>query len=42
MGKVELLFLGNFLLVLTKFAFLEGEWGPGYHSMRFRHFPNIS
>ena len=31
-----------FLLVLTKFLFCQGDWPVGYHSMKFRYFPDIS
>ena len=41
-GKVSLLFSKSFLLVLTKISFWHGDWALGYHSMEFRHFPNIS
>ena len=30
------------LLILAKFSFWPGDWALGYHSMRFRHFPNVS
>ena len=40
-GKVLLLFLGTFLLVLTKLSFWQGEWTLGYHFLKFRHFANI-
>ena len=40
-GKVSFLFSKSFLLVLTKLAFWHEDWEL-YHSMKFRHFPNIS
>ena len=33
--------IATFLLVLAKFLFWQGPWILGYHSMKFRHFPNI-
>ena len=30
------------MLLLTKFSFWQEDWAPDYHSMRFRHFPDIS
>ena len=30
------------MLVLTKFAFLREDWVPGYNSMKFKDFPEIS
>ena len=41
-GKVELLFFGTFSPVQAKFLFWLGGWALGYHSMKFRYFPNIS
>ena len=41
-GKVSFLFSKSFLPVLTKLLFWQGDWALGYHSMKFRHFPNIS
>ena len=41
-GKVQFLFLKNVLLALTKFSFWSGDWALGFHSMKFRHFPDIS
>ena len=41
-GKVYFLFFKNFLLVLTKFLFGQGDWALGYLSMEFRHFSGIS
>ena len=35
-------FLKSVLLVLTKFSFWQGDWAIGYHSMKFRHFSDIS
>ena len=32
----------EFLLVLTKFSFRHKDWALGYHSVKFRHFPDIS
>ena len=32
----------SFLLVLTKLSIWPGDWALGYHSMGFRHFPEIS
>ena len=40
MGRVWLLFVGSFLLFLTKFLFLHGDWALGYRSMSFRYFSN--
>ena len=40
--KFSLGFFKRFLLVLTKFSFWQGDWALGYHSMKFRHFPDIS
>ena len=31
-----------FLLLLTKLLFWQGSWTLGYHSIEFRHFPDIS
>ena len=41
-GKVYFLFFKSFLLVLTKFSFWQEDWALGYHSMKCRHFPDIS
>ena len=30
------------LLVLIKSSFFQGDWALGYHSMKFKHFPDIS
>ena len=38
----HVLFFKTFLLVLTKFPFLQEKLTLGYHSMKFRHFPDIS
>ena len=40
-GRAESLFFGAFLLVLAKLLFWRGSCALGYHSMEFRHFPNI-
>ena len=40
--KVSFLFLKSFLLVLTKYSFWQADWALGYHSMKFRHFFNVS
>ena len=32
----------SFSLVLTKFSLWQENWALGYHSMGFRHFPDIS
>ena len=34
-GKVQFRFFNSFLLVLTKFSFLEEHWALGYNSMKF-------
>ena len=39
--KFNFCFSRDFLLVLTKFSFWQGGWALGYHSMKFRHFPDI-
>ena len=41
-GKVLLLFFATFLVVLTQYLFEQGDRALGYHSLKFRHFPNIS
>ena len=41
-GGAWLLFLGSFLLLFARFSLSRGGWSLGYHSMVFRHFPNIS
>ena len=44
-GKVQFLFFKNFLLVLTKItkpSFRQRDWALGYHSMKLRHFPDLS
>ena len=33
---------GGFLLVLTRVLFWRWDWPLGYHSMGFRHFPDVS
>ena len=35
-------FLGTFWLVLTKLLFWQRGWTLGYHSMKFKHIPDIS
>ena len=35
-------FFKSFLLGLRKFSFWQGDCTPEYHSMEFRHFPDIS
>ena len=40
--KFKFLFFKSFLQVLTKFSFWPEDWALGYHSMKFRHFPDIS
>ena len=40
--KVSFLFFKSFLRVLTKLSFWQGGWALGYHSLKFRHFPDIS
>ena len=37
-----LLFSGSFLLVLTEFSFLREDLALAHHSIKFRHFYNIS
>ena len=34
-------FFKSFLLVLTKLLFWQEDRAPGYHSMKFKHFPDI-
>ena len=41
-GEVWFRFFKSFLLVLAKLSFSQGDWALSYHSMGFRHFPNIS
>ena len=41
-GKVKFLFSKSFFAVLTKFIFWQAEWALGYHSVKFRHFSDIS
>ena len=43
-GGVWYLFFEGFLLVLAGLSFWQGGggWARGYHSMGFRHFPDIS
>ena len=40
-SSFHFLFFKSFLLVLTKLSFWQGEWALGYHSMKFRQFPDI-
>ena len=35
-------FWGHLCHYKTKFSFWRGDWALGYHSVKFRHFPNIS
>ena len=39
--KFNFCFFKSFLLVLNKFLFWQEDWAPGYHSMTFRHLPDI-
>ena len=39
---VSFLFFKSFLLVLAELSFWRGGWALGYHSMGFRHFPDVS
>ena len=41
-GVVKFLFFDWFLLVLVGVSFWSGDWALGYHSLDFRHFPDIS
>ena len=41
-GVVKFLFFDGFLLVLVGVSFWSGDWALGYHSLDFRHFPDIS
>ena len=41
-GKVYSLFFETFLLEITKFLFWHVDMALGGHSMKFKHFPNIS
>ena len=41
MGKGQLQFFNNFLLVLTKLSFWKEEWALDYNSMEFEDFFNI-
>ena len=38
----DFIFSTFFLLLLTKLSFQQGDWTLGYHSMKFRHFTDIS
>ena len=40
--KFNFCFSKSFLVVLTKFSFWQEDWALGYHSIRFRLFPDIS
>ena len=40
-GKFRFLFSRVFLLLLTKISFL-GDWAPGYNSMNFWHYSELS
>ena len=40
--KFNFLFFKNFLIVIAKFSFWEGDWAVGYYSMGFRHFCDSS
>ena len=40
--KSNFCFSRVFLLALTKFLIWQGDWALGYHSMEFRHSPDIS
>ena len=40
--KVSSQYFGTLLLVLPNFLFSHWDCGPGTHSVKFRHFPNIS
>ena len=42
MGKFYFLLFKSILLVLTKFSFWQKDWALGYHSMKFRDFPDLS
>ena len=41
-GKILITAFEELLLVLTKFSFCHEELALGYHSMKFRYFPDIS
>ena len=40
--KFNFCFSRVFHLVLTKFSLWKEEWRLDYHSMKFRHFPDVS
>ena len=40
-GKIQVLFLVSFLLVLIKPSFCQRDLALGYHSMKFREFGDI-
>ena len=40
--KFSFCFFKSFLLAVAKFSIWQGDWALGYHSMGFRHFPDIS
>ena len=42
MGKIQLPFFMDFLLLLRKLSFWGEDWALGYNSMRFWDFPDIS
>ena len=42
MGKIQLPFFMDFLLLLRKRSFWGEDWALGYNSMRFWDFPDIS
>ena len=42
-GKRLITIFGKIFASINKiFSFLQEEWALGYHSIGFRHFPNIS
>ena len=41
-GKLSFLLLKSVLLALKKLWFWQKDWVLGYHSMEFKHFPDIS
>ena len=41
-GEGVMAILRDFFASANKFFILTGGWALGYHSMGFRHFPNIS
>ena len=40
-GKLQFLFSGSRLLVLTKFSFWEEDWTLGYNYMKFWHYSEL-